>query len=99
MKINFNYFTALSLFLIVNYSAYSQWDLTGNAIGTGQYLGTNNNFPLDFRTNGSQQMRLTQTGFLGLGTNAPSSFFHLNTTATGELFRTVGTAGNLNVRT
>ena len=83
-----------------------------NAGSTANYVGwdATNLFPLQIRHNATGQpitfltsngtpterMRLTPTGELGLGTNAPASFMHLSTTATGNLFRTDGAAGNIN---
>jgi hypothetical protein len=55
------------------------------------------NKPIIFQTNGAnERMRLTPTGELGLGTTTPASFLHLNTTATGNLFRTDGATSDLN---
>ncbi len=108
MKINFTHLATFALAIGVNYSVFSQtWDRTGNNILATDWLGTQNNQPLQlrttlsqpiiFQTNGAtERMRLTSTGFLGLGLNAPTSLLHLNSTTTGNLFRTDGPIGSLN---
>jgi hypothetical protein len=69
--------------------AQTAWDTQGNTLNAGDWIGSQNGFPLQlrtdlaqpiiFQTNGAtERMRLTQTGFLGLGTAAPVSLFHLN---------------------
>src|SRR6185295_1981369 len=42
-------------------------------------IGTIGNFELPFMTNNTEVMRLKTTGYLGLGTTAPSGRFHLVT--------------------
>jgi hypothetical protein len=90
MKKNVLKISLLSILLGLNTLVFSQWDLNGNIGVTGaNYVGTNNaaalqlrttlSQPIIFQTNGAtERMRLTQTGFLGLGTAAPVSLFHLN---------------------
>ena len=51
------------------------WSLTGNA-GTNpatDYIGTTDNNPLVVRTNGSERMRVSQNGNIGIGTNNPAA--------------------------
>ena len=58
MKVNFTRLATFALAIGVNYSAFSQnWELSGNAIGATDYLGTNNNFPLRLRTVQSQPIK------------------------------------------
>lgn len=51
----------------------SGWQLTGNAIGGTEFIGTTNNNDLRFRTNNSQKMVLTAAGRLGIGTATPNN--------------------------
>lgn len=71
----------LIVFSLMSLPVLAQWQLTGNAIGSTNYFGTNNNFPIDFRTNNVQRIRINgvstghtihgftgqvTTGFVGL---------------------------------
>ncbi len=61
----------------------NSWGLNGNS-GTTPYnnfIGTNDNHDLVFKTNGIERMRLTKTGWIGIGTNNPQASFH----TTGEM--------------
>jgi hypothetical protein len=54
------------------------WLLGGNAGTTaGQFLGTTDSQPLVFGTNNTEQMRLTPTGQLGIGTTMPAHLLDL----------------------
>lgn len=67
--------------------------------GTNNMLGTPAGVDLRFGTNGgTERMRITSTGLVGLGLAAPTSMFHLQSNAAsgGNLFRTDGVAANLN---
>ncbi|QSW87166.1 tail fiber domain-containing protein [Flavobacterium endoglycinae] len=44
-----------------------QWILNGNSNGSIKTIGTNDNFDLPFKTNGVEQMRITNTGNVGIG--------------------------------
>lgn len=53
--------------------SFSQnWKVTGNNANASDYLGTNNNIPLKFYTNGHQQMVILQNGNVGIGTSTPN---------------------------
>lgn len=49
------------------------WNLTGNELETGQFLGSTNQFPLIFQTNGLERLRITPTGNIGIGVTNPNS--------------------------
>ena len=72
------------------------WSLLGNA-GTNpstNFLGTTDNQPLVFRTNGYERMRLMQSGYLGVGTSAPTYPLTLFTLGGAGM---VQTDGNISV--
>jgi hypothetical protein len=48
------------------------WSLTGNSITGTEFLGTTNAQPLVIRTNNTEQLRITATGNVGIGTAAPT---------------------------
>jgi|GEM_PF-3380016 len=57
----------------------SAWELTGNA-GTNpgaNFLGTTDNADMVIRTNNSERMRISNSGFIGIN-SAPSSAYQLN---------------------
>lgn len=58
MKAHFKFFATLVLVATVCNSAFSQWLTNGNNVLAGQYLGSNNNQPLNFRTNGIGRTKL-----------------------------------------
>lgn len=49
----------------------------GNSLGTDEFFGTNNDYPLIFKINKVQRMTLTNAGFLGIGTAAPTVMFEV----------------------
>jgi Chaperone of endosialidase len=55
------------------------WDEGGNRLTAAKSLGTINNFNLPFITNNIEQMRLTSSGFLGIGSMNPAGRLHLVT--------------------
>ena len=72
------------------------WNLVGNTVGFGNFLGSTNNDDIRFRVNNQQRMRLmSATGSLALGNIFnPDAQLHLNllsySTNDGRLFRTDG---------
>nr|MBA3987450.1 hypothetical protein [Flavobacteriales bacterium] len=64
------------------------WDLSGNAIAVGDYLGTTNAQPLiiktqltqpiNFHTNNTQRMTITSGGLVGIGTTNPIHKLDIN---------------------
>jgi hypothetical protein len=94
----------------ISFTSHGQnWLTNGNVgLNSTNYVGTQDAVPLQlrttlaqpiiFQTNGAtERMRLTPTGELGLGTAAPSSLLHLTSTTSGNIFRTDGPAGSLNL--
>jgi hypothetical protein len=69
----------------------------GNGTGTNRFLGFNGAQDLQFRTDNITRLTLTQTtGRLGLGIAAPTSIFHISTTATGDVFKSDGPTASTN---
>ncbi len=64
-------------------TAAASWTTAGNT-GTSpatNFIGTTDNQPLTIRTNNTEQMRVTPTGSVGIGINAPATKLHVNTGA------------------
>jgi hypothetical protein len=49
------------------------WLTSGNLLSGGEFLGSTNNQPLIFKTNNTEQMRITTSGQIGIGTTSPAS--------------------------
>ena len=50
----------------------------GNSFGTNALLGTNDNQPLAFETNGSTRMFISSSGNVGIGTTSPTYKLHVS---------------------
>ena len=57
--------------------AQNAWSLSGNSIMGTEFLGTTNNQPLVIRTNNTEQLRVTTSGSVGIGTTSPSALLHV----------------------
>jgi hypothetical protein len=70
------------MFIAAAYSSFGQsqnwWRVNGNTPSATDYLGTQNNTPLIIKTNGTEWMRLTPGGRLGIGTTAPARMLDVN---------------------
>ncbi|MEI9956652.1 MAG: hypothetical protein WDM90_10210 [Ferruginibacter sp.] len=56
------------------------WNTTGNS-GTNpatNFIGTTDNNPLLIKTNGTEQVRVTENGRVGIGTNNPAAALDVN---------------------
>ncbi|MFB3120076.1 MAG: hypothetical protein ACE1Y2_06055, partial [Stenotrophomonas maltophilia] len=55
------------------------WQLTGNSSinAASQFVGTTDNRPLIFKTNGAERMRFDSNGNLGIGTANPNAALHV----------------------
>ena len=80
MKKNFIFFFFGAFMAIVHaQTTPSYWDLTGNPnVTSSNFLGTTNSNPLIFKTNNIERMRLTEDGYVGIGTNTPTVPLHLH---------------------
>ncbi|MCL6524510.1 MAG: hypothetical protein K6T34_07590, partial [Thermoflavifilum sp.] len=60
-------------------TALNAWSLTGNAGTTPgtNFLGTTDNQDLVFKTNNTEQMRITNAGNVGIGTSNPQANLHV----------------------
>lgn len=77
----------------------SGWGLTGNAstVAGTNYIGTSDNVALDFRTNATQAMRITDAQELLIGTTTDNGSYHLQVNGnilTAGGFLSFGTAGS-----
>ncbi|MEZ4782701.1 MAG: hypothetical protein R3F28_01365 [Candidatus Kapaibacterium sp.] len=80
---------------VASISGGSGWSLTGNSGTTAgtNFLGTTDNVDLVFKTNNAEQMRIDNTGNLGIGTNNPGQ--KLEVQDGNLLLSNTGTAGEL----
>ena len=53
------------------------WTMGGNTLSTEKNFGTLSNHALPFITNGTEKLRITESGKLGLGTNNPITESHI----------------------
>jgi hypothetical protein len=88
-------------------SSGTAWLLGGNAVGSVQNFGTTSAFDLPFVTGGTERMRITSGGLVGIGTTTPGTPLHIIATngnllylqttqsaTTGILFKTYTASAN-----
>ena len=87
-----------------NGSSNDGWSLTGNSITATNYLGTNNNQPIEFHVNNNPQWRLNANGTwhsysstVGIGQNVLSNSSGNNNVAIGNYSMSQNTTGINNV--
>jgi hypothetical protein len=56
----------------------TQWKTNGNIADTNQFIGTTNIRPLVFKTEGSEKLRISTDGKVGIGTNTPESLLDVD---------------------
>lgn len=72
--------------------ASNVWSLSGNAgTTTSDFLGTTDLAPLVAKTNNTERMRITEDGWVGIGTATPQAALHIK----GQLKIDTLTAGNM----
>ena len=71
-----------------------EWKLDGNTNGALRYIGTNDNYDFPIRTDGTEKMRVTTAGNVGIGTTAPdaSAILDISSTTKGVLLPRMTTA-------
>ncbi len=52
-------------------SGFPAWLTNGNNLSNGEKFGSINNQPLIFITNNAERARITENGYVGIGTNNP----------------------------
>ncbi|MEO5643345.1 MAG: hypothetical protein ABIS12_08465, partial [Bacteroidia bacterium] len=63
----------------------ANWKVNGNAVATGDFLGTTNNQPLIFYSNNTEWMRLNSTGELRINYLSSTGNSFLTANSNGEL--------------
>jgi len=88
---------ALPNWICLGSSAASGWGLVGNT-GTNpatNFLGSADAADVVVRTNNTEKMRITSSGKVGIGVNAPSTLLHINNGTTAGAIKIVdGTQGD-----
>ena len=78
-------------FLSVPYAMYAEksgngannWSLSGNILTGNEFMGSLNNFPIIFKTNGVEKVRISEGGKLGLGVSNPTSWLSVQANGSG----------------
>ena len=73
-------------FLLAHLSGFAQfpWNDNGNTLVSGnEYIGTNSNHAFLMYTGGTEKMRLTTGGFLGIGISVPANYVQIHDSANG----------------
>ena len=69
-------------FVFYNCTSHAQikifWELDGDSLVSGQFLGSTNSEPLIFKTDSIERARITQGGNFGIGINAPQQILHVH---------------------
>ncbi len=58
--------------------AITTWNTNGNKAGNKSFIGTTNNKPLVVKTNNAERIRVTNDGYVGIGTNNPAAMLQVN---------------------
>jgi len=69
------------MIIVLPLSVFSQtyWDVNGNNVAAGKNkIGTINDFEVVFISNNLERMRLTNTGYFGINTTTPTTYFDVN---------------------
>ncbi len=74
-------------------SSTGSWNINGNSSTSSinGFLGTTDNAPLLFKTNNTERMRITEKGWIGIGTSSPSAALEIK----GQLIIDSLTKGDL----
>ncbi|UKN01969.1 T9SS type A sorting domain-containing protein [Paracrocinitomix mangrovi] len=68
----------LSIMDASSFGTGNDWHLTGNTIGTTEFIGTINNQDFRVRTNNLQRMVVTAAGDVGIGTTSPGKILDVH---------------------
>jgi len=56
----------------------AQWNINGNTLSSGDWLGSTNTEPIIFKVNNSEYARLINGGSFGIGTTTPGALLNVN---------------------
>lgn len=56
-----------------NGQGVTQWKTNGNIVDTNQFIGTKNQKPLILKTDNTERFRISQDGYIGIGTSSPQT--------------------------
>lgn len=61
-----------------NGQGVTQWKTNGNVADSNHFIGTTNEFPVKFRTNNTERIRISAEGNVGIGTSQPEAKLDVN---------------------
>lgn len=61
-----------------NGNGVTQWKTNGNVADSNHFIGTTNDFPVKFRTDNVERLRITSEGNIGIGTSTPEAKLDVN---------------------
>lgn len=67
------------------------WSTAGNALAAGNFLGSTNNFPLIFKANNVERMRILTSGWVGMGVANPGVQLHVKSANARERLQSTST--------
>lgn len=70
------------------------WSLSGNTVTSSDYLGTNNNANLIFKTNNQERMQISSTGEVGIWSNSTGQLLDIGPTNHSITTRITNTVNN-----
>ncbi|WP_413613492.1 hypothetical protein [Bdellovibrio sp. HCB-110] len=79
-------FDATGMMICSTFTTGSVLINNGNSFAGDATLGTNDNFPLNFETNGTTKMTVLANGNVGIGTSSPQRLLHMTSNSPEMIF-------------
>lgn len=85
-----------AVFLLSVFTTHAQWNTNGNTGASGQWLGTNNAFPLTFKTNNTERASFSSGGVFKLNGLSGTGNALMQVNSSGEVSRfSMGTSSQV----